>query len=498
MRRLRLLVLAVLAVAAASPEFGLAQVSNPSRIELQDEGVSKGRIFVLDCIGADLICAATGGRATITHTPTLAGANLGLSNLVGVAVNAALVPGAAGTLDLGSATLPWRDVWLAGSSGTPGTNNFRITGTATAARVLTLPNVTSTFATLAAQSFVGLQTFDGGLRNVNSTAGLLLGADVPLFFVANGDTYGRIVFSSSQSPAGAIQVGTGTSNNNVIIHESQDYSFNFGHAAQVDPTLWVHSHNQSTTQWTSLSHNGTDTLFQSGTGGLRLQGFAGSTGQGYPVVSTNNLFLHFSDISGLTTRIRFGNVGNPAVGGELSAAWANGVANSVGGPLAIGPGEGYGSAVPALLRFTGDAVVAGIGGGIVHPEVDRMILTGTKVLVNNTATTVMNLALASNSVAAGSLHYACEVFNGTDVQVETGAISWMVSNKAGVIANNTALKYGNQQLATAGTLTVTWALSAASPSLLSVNCNSSLTPSTGYPRVTYIPMNLTQQTMLVQ
>ena len=66
------------------------------------------------------------------------GANTALSNLAAVAINASLIPGAAGTLHLGSATLPFGELFFAGTSGTPGTNNFKLTGASTSGtRVIT-------------------------------------------------------------------------------------------------------------------------------------------------------------------------------------------------------------------------------------------------------------------------------------------------------------------------------------------------------------------------
>lgn len=74
-----------------------------------------------------------------------AGANTALSNLASVAINAALVPGTAGALDVGSTAKPWGALWLAGTSGTPGTNQFKITGASTSGlRTITLPDASIT------------------------------------------------------------------------------------------------------------------------------------------------------------------------------------------------------------------------------------------------------------------------------------------------------------------------------------------------------------------
>ena len=78
----------------------------------------------------------------------VSGANVALSNLSGVALNTALLPDEAAADDFGSATLPFKDMWFAGSSGTPGTNNFRITGASTSGtRVMTFPDVSGTMLT---------------------------------------------------------------------------------------------------------------------------------------------------------------------------------------------------------------------------------------------------------------------------------------------------------------------------------------------------------------
>lgn len=70
-----------------------------------------------------------------------AAANLALSNLSSVAINTALLPDVAAADDFGSTTLPFKDLFFAGSSGTPASNNFKITGASTSGlRTLTFPD----------------------------------------------------------------------------------------------------------------------------------------------------------------------------------------------------------------------------------------------------------------------------------------------------------------------------------------------------------------------
>ena len=69
------------------------------------------------------------------------GATTALDNLASVALNTALLPDAAAADDFGSATLPFKDLFFAGSSGTPGTNNYKITGASTSGlRTITFPD----------------------------------------------------------------------------------------------------------------------------------------------------------------------------------------------------------------------------------------------------------------------------------------------------------------------------------------------------------------------
>lgn len=168
---------------------------------------------------------------------------------------------------------------------------------------------------------------------------------------------------------------------------------------------------------------------------------------------------------------------------------------------------GTSQGAPGRLDFQTGALLTA-SGSTQQTAVSRTILGASKVLANNTTTTVVNVTDASNTVAGGFVDYAVEVFDGTDLQVETGSFTYQVTNKGGTIANNTITFAGAsgvgvtsnypKNTTTSGTLTVTWAISAANPALLSVNANSSLTPSTGYPRVTYTIRNLTQQAIAVQ
>src|SRR3990167_2210780 len=60
-------------------------------------------------------------------------------------ITTSLLPVTAGSPDFGSATKPWKDFYFSGGSGTPGTNNYKITGTSTGGlRTITFQDASGT------------------------------------------------------------------------------------------------------------------------------------------------------------------------------------------------------------------------------------------------------------------------------------------------------------------------------------------------------------------
>lgn len=114
-----------------------------------------GDSITLTSTAATNVTLPTTGTLATTTDISNTSANKALSNLASVALNTALLPDAAAADDFGSATLPFKDLWFAGSSGTPGTNNFKITGASTSGtRTITFPDASGT-ATLLGNTSTG-------------------------------------------------------------------------------------------------------------------------------------------------------------------------------------------------------------------------------------------------------------------------------------------------------------------------------------------------------
>ena len=117
-------------------------------------------------------------------------------NLVGITK---FEPLTAGGTDVGSAALPFGSAWIGGAA----TNNIKVTGTATAARVLTLPDVTGTVYTTATGSITSAQLLASLSDEIGSGAAVF--ANTPTLVTPN---IGAATGSSLNVGSGAITSGT--------------------------------------------------------------------------------------------------------------------------------------------------------------------------------------------------------------------------------------------------------------------------------------------------
>ena len=77
--------------------------------------------------------------------------------------------------------------------------------------------------------------------------------------------------STAQTPSAPVLfVSDDAGSRSFIIADKADRDFDFSHAQQNTPTLFIHSDAQSTTEWIGLTHDGTRAVITSGAGGLSL------------------------------------------------------------------------------------------------------------------------------------------------------------------------------------------------------------------------------------
>jgi hypothetical protein len=244
-----------------------------------------------------------------------------------------------------------------------------------------------------------------------SVENLFLGDDDYIGFgnvVATPDC--KMGWNTTQT-ADAFVFGVATGQNNFILAEAGDWAYDFAHAAQTNPTLWIQSATQSATQWMSFSHNQTDGIINVGTGVvgfannvmvratgtasapgheydsyyLSLKGSAwettGSTEDAWEFRIINNVaagatssgtfqISSYKDNVAVATPMQMNAVGTVTFGGNI---------NSTLGVFTTG------GSVPAILR--GNDATDGSGVGVVVDNLVTFTTAGDKLLSirNNTA-----------------------------------------------------------------------------------------------------------------
>ena len=113
---------------------------------------------------------------------------------------------------------------------------------------------------------------DVGTGTIRLNDNTQLGDNIDLFFGSGGDVAFR--YSSTQT-ADALLAGLSADSRSLLIVEATDRSFDFAHAQQTNPTLFIHSANQATDEWISFTHDQTDAVITSGTSSTKF--LSGST-----------------------------------------------------------------------------------------------------------------------------------------------------------------------------------------------------------------------------
>jgi len=105
---------------------------------------------------------------------------------------------------------------------------------------------------------------------LDSTGLYYCGSNQPYAGVNGATAYGAFYPQSTYQTPDTALLTTGTVANSLIICENADQSYDFAHALQTNPTLFIQSASQSTTQWGSFAHDQTDFTITAGAGKINL------------------------------------------------------------------------------------------------------------------------------------------------------------------------------------------------------------------------------------
>ena len=180
--------------------------------------------------------------------------------------------------------------------------------------------------------------------------------------------------------------------------------------------------------------------------------------------------------------------GMVAQGGQAADDSSTAAASNSGGQFRFFAGENFTSSA------VGSYFTLGLSSLGTTTQANRLMVAAGKALTDGAATDILSCTIGSGTVIGGVITYTIEATDGTDYQVETGQVVWSGVNKGGTVTA-TVTEVNSQQSVSAGTLTTAWAISAASPAVISVNANTSLSPSAGFPRITFNVDNNARQTV---
>ena len=195
---------------------------------------------------------------------------------------------------------------------------------------------------------------------------------IPMTFGNSQDC--SIQYSAVQT-ADALVVGVGTDSRSIIVCDEADKTTNFAYAAQTNPTLFIHSAATTANQYIYITHDGTNGVIGTGTGGIT---FAGSgkfyinetadtditIGLSINQAANTDKILTFKQSSvahGITTTGMFG-VETDTYG--AFSLWD--IVGTVGGLLVSGYTADKGALCMAGSYATGDTVKTTSADGAIH------------------------------------------------------------------------------------------------------------------------------------
>ena len=421
-----------------------ALASNPT-------GCSAGQYANAIAASGNLTCG-TVAYSEVSGTPSL-GANTSLSNLGAVAINAALATGAGTaaaltatpaaaitTAQAGIAASVTASDAVAGSSVAGAAAGGSVTILAGDAKRLTSGNA------------------NGGILKLVSGAGIGTGStgDAQFFFGgASATTQLRIWGSGSAAGDSGTVFLDGRVGTAPTTHRSTVVGFGAGGALSsgASNTLIGFGAGSSVSTAASCTMVGT----YSGVASIEESGGLNPAA----VTGTLNSSLGFAagtTVAGNTNTVALGAYARPTatntgvVGGIGFLSWQIGSGSSTplartlrspasragtdsnvaGSSLNISAGEGTGTAGGGSVRI--QTAPAGSTGATANTLSDRRVFAAKQVtLTESTATLVLNVGVASGTVAGGVFSYTIRADDATDFQVIRGDVPWSAVNKGGTI-----------------------------------------------------------------
>jgi hypothetical protein len=275
----------------------------------------------------------------------------------------------------------------------------------------------------------------------------------------------KIQYAGNQT-AKAAMWGLPATSDTLILCQQADTSFNFAHAAATNPTLFIQSANQSTTEWGSFAHDQTHFRIKTGTGAVCV-------GTGTPSFSTGPGDLYVSDNLEVSTKINLIGSMFMTGGNHTGLSWGTGsnptrfymnetndqlllaMGSDLGRQLVLGElayaTSDYGHATPTNPTLFGHAATDPAGAGAnhwwsqTHNQTDAVKGIGKGGHVTNHAAPVSLADDASFDLPANSTGFGFLIVGDSE---EYAYFTWsstetvtLVQNSANVVTTDTDTKF---------------------------------------------------------
>ena len=143
-------------------------------------------------------------------------------------------------------------------------------------------------------------------------------------------------------------------------------------------------------------------------------------------------------------------------------------ADHAAGILTVSSGIATGAATPAVLYIDGSAFGTGSSSSA-QTQLHRHVFEGSAALTTGAAKTIASITLTTLKNTGGHIWYHAEASDGTAQCSTDGDIAFAGENSAGVFVTNVSTIGDAATACTTGkTLTLSWAMTGASPSLVQV------------------------------
>jgi hypothetical protein len=218
-----------------------------------------------------------------------------------------------------------------------------------------------------------------------------------------------------------------------------------------DATIIIFSHNSAVAEYLSLQHNGSNAVIQTGTGAVTT-------------VSAGNELQVGSDSATAAAQKITGpdGLGSDKVGGALT----------IEGGLPTGTGAaGDVNINAAFSSTTGSTEIASVQRAVYRAK--RLSLT------DNTATTVMTVAVPAGAACSGMLEVEASTLDATNVQSHHSHVGWAIAQVVAGGTYATDIDEIDSNAVTSGTYADTWAIvTGTNTAAIQATFNSSLDTAT--------------------